>query len=288
MASPAPWSFDARATLLEADGRFQDAFEYAPIGVAILGTDGRWLQVNAAVCRLLGYAAEELSRMTFADVTHPDDVGNSLERRRRQLEGEGDAVNIEKRYVRSDGEVVWASVSSTLVRDPDGRPIYSVAVIEDIGERTRALDAAREAEQRFRHAFDDAPIGMALVGPDGRFLRVNRTLAEITGYEEADLLEQTFQDITHADDIGADVEQMERVLRGESSAYRMEKRYLRRDGSIVWVMLSVSLVRGQDDAPLYFVSQVEDISERKRQEAELERMANYDALTGLGNRRKLL
>src|SRR5438105_3413924 len=145
-----------------------------------------------------------------------------------------------------------------------------------------------EADGRFQDAFDDAPIGMALVGPDGRFLRVNRTLAEITGYEEADLLEQTFQDITHPDDIGADVEQMERVLRGESSAYRMEKRYLRRDGSIVWVMLSVSLVRGQGGAPLYFVSQVEDISERKRQEAELERMANYDALTGLGNRRKLL
>jgi len=288
MASSAPWTSDARATLLEADGRFQDAFEHAPIGVALLGTDGRWLQVNPAVCRLFGYTAEELSKMTFADVTHPDDVDDNLERRRRQLEGESDAVNIQKRYVRSDGEVVWASVSSTLVRDSDGRPVYSVTVIEDIGERTRALDAAREAEERFRHAFDDAPIGMALVGPDGRFLRVNRTLAQITGYEEAELLERTFQQITHPDDLEADVEQMELVLRGEASAYRMEKRYLRGDGSIVWVMLSVSLIRGPDGAPLYFVSQVEDISDRKRQEAELERMANYDALTGLGNRRKLL
>ena len=278
----------AGTPLLEEDGRFQNAFEHAPIGVALIGVDGRWLQVNPAVCRLLGYSADELAGMTFADVTHPDDLETSLDRRRSQLMGGSDAVQIEKRYVRRDGETVWVSLSSTLVRDADGRPAYSVTIIEDISDRIRAREAAREAEERFRHAFDDAPIGMALVGPDGRFLRVNRKLAQITGYEETDLLERTFQEITHPEDVDADVEQMEQVLRGETTAYSMEKRYLRGDGSIVWVKLSVSLIRSPDGAPLHFVSQVEDVSERRRQEAELERMANFDALTGLGNRRKLL
>jgi PAS domain S-box-containing protein/diguanylate cyclase (GGDEF)-like protein len=279
---------EAEEAVLQASGRFREAFDHAPIGVAVLTPEGRWSQVNRELTRLLGYSEEELVQMTFADVTHPDDIANSLERKRRQLEGDGDELRIEKRYVRRDGEVVWASVSSTLVRDGSGRPLYSVAVIEDISERIRARDAVREAEERFRHAFDDAPIGMALVEPGGRFLRVNRTLSEITGYDEPDLLERTFQDITHPDDLAADVDQMESVLRGEIRGYRMEKRYLRSDGSPVWVMLSVSLIRGPDGAPLHFVSQVEDISDRKRQEAELERMANYDPLTGLGNRRKLM
>jgi PAS domain S-box-containing protein/diguanylate cyclase (GGDEF)-like protein/putative nucleotidyltransferase with HDIG domain len=288
MLNPAPSISLAGSPLLEENGRFQNAFEHAPIGVALVGIDGRWLQVNPAVCRLLGYSAEELLGMTFMDVTHPDDVEASVDRRRRQLIGDGDAVQIEKRYVRRDGETVWVSLSSTLVRDANGRPLYSVTIIEDVGERVRAGEAAREAEERFRHAFDEAPIGMALVGPDGRFLRVNRKLAQITGHDQARLLEQTFQEITHPDDVDADVEQMQQVLRGEMSTYSMEKRYLRSDGSVVWVMLSVTLVRGPDGAPLYFVSQVEDINDRKRQEAELERLANFDAMTGLGNRRKLL
>ncbi len=280
-------SVSPAAPLLE-NGGFENAFEHAPIGVALIGVDGRWLQVNPAVCRLLGYSAEELLRMTFMDVTHPDDLESSLARRRGQLDGMGDAVQIEKRYVRRDGETVWVSLSSTLVRDDSGRAQYSVTVIEDISERIRAREAAREAEERFRYAFDEAPIGMALVTPDGRFARVNRKLEQITGYEADELLELTFQEITHPEDVESDVEQMGQVLRGEMSTYAMQKRYLRPDGNTVWVLLSVSLVRDQNGDPLYFVSQVEDITDRKRQEVELERLANFDALTGLGNRRKLL
>ena len=254
----------------------------------MLTADGRWSQANQALCAFLGYTEEELHRLTFLDVTHPDDIAESIERRRQQLDGEGNSVRFEKRYVRSDGELVWAAVGSTLIRDADNRALYTVSVVEDISERIRDRDAVREAEERFRHAFDEAPIGMALVAPDGRFLRVNRALAELTGYEVPDLLHRTFQQITHPDDLLADLDQMEQVLRGELRSFRMEKRYVRRDGSLLWVMLSVSLIRDADGTPLHFVSQVEDISDRKGQEADLERMANFDPLTGLGNRRKLI
>ncbi len=276
---------EAEQALLAASERFRAAFENAPIGVALLAPDGRWFQVNPALCRLLGYSEEELLQLTFADVTHPADLAATVELRRQQREGEADSSKIEKRYLRSDGMTVWVSVSSTLVRDGSGDVLYTVAQIEDISERIAAQQAQREAEERFRRAFEDASIGMALVGLDGRWLQVNRTLCEITGYSEARLLQSSFQDITHPDDLEVSTVQAGRLLAGEIGSYQLEKRYLRANGSTLWVMLSVSLVRNEEGTPLYYVAQLEDISERKRAERELRRLADHDPLTGLLNRR---
>jgi diguanylate cyclase (GGDEF)-like protein/PAS domain S-box-containing protein len=266
--------------------RFRAAFGNAPIGMALVSPEGDFLQVNESLCRLVGYPESRLLELGISDVTHPDDLAATLDRRRKQLAGAADTTRIEKRYVRADGEIVWVAVSSTLVSDEEGNPPYSVAQIEDVTQRLTAQAALAEAEERFRRAFDDAPIGMGLVALDGRFLRVNRVLGEITGYGEAELLDRTFQDITHPDDLGADLEQVDRLLAGEIRAYQMEKRYLRPDSHPIWVMLSVSLVRRADGEPLYFVSQIEDISERKRAERELKRLAEHDSLTGLLNRRR--
>jgi PAS domain S-box-containing protein len=125
-------------------------------------------------------------------------------------------------------------------------------------------EALKESEQRFRSSFDDAAIGMALVAPDGRFLQTNRSLCEILGYPEEELLGKTFQDLTHPEDLDTDLDQVRRMLAAEIRTYQMEKRYLHREGHVVWVLLSVSLVRDEEGEPLYFVSQVQDVSERKR------------------------
>jgi diguanylate cyclase (GGDEF)-like protein/PAS domain S-box-containing protein len=123
------------------------------------------------------------------------------------------------------------------------------------------------------------------VSPKGDWLSVNPPLCEMTGYTEDELLACTFQDITHPDDLDADLEQLHQMLAGEMRSYEMEKRYLRADGSVIWILLSVSLVRGDDGEPSYFVSQIQDIDERKRAQSELERLAHRDALTGTLNRR---
>lgn len=130
----------------------------------------------------------------------------------------------------------------------------------------------REAEERFRLAFDNAPIGMALVGPDGRFLQVNGSLCEIVGYPAEALLAKAFQNITHPDDLDADLEYVRQMLAGSLRTYSMEKRYLHAEGHVVWINLSVSLVRDEDDVPLYFISQIEDITERKRTEERFRRL----------------
>jgi diguanylate cyclase (GGDEF)-like protein/PAS domain S-box-containing protein len=254
--------------------------------VALLTPDGRWFHVNKALCDLVGYAPAELYELTFADITHPEDLAGNLERNRQQLEGGTWERRIEKRYIRADGEVVWVALTNEVVRDASGLPLYFVAQIEDITQRRETENALRDAEERFRRAFEDAPIGMALVAPDGRFLRVNRTLCDLTRRREVDLLGLTFQQITHPDDLDADIEQARRLLAGEISSYQMEKRYVRPDGSLVPVMLSVSLVRDSEGEPLHYVSQIEDITDRKRAEDELHHLANHDPLTGLVNRRR--
>ena len=114
---------------------------------------------------------------------------------------------------------------------------------------------------------------MALVAPDGSWLRVNRSVCEITGYSEAELLERTFQDITHPDDLERDVANAKKMLAGEIDTYHMEKRYFHKNGSIVWVLLSVSLMRDDKDKPRFFIAQIQDITQRKESEAQLSEAA---------------
>ena len=125
------------------------------------------------------------------------------------------------------------------------------------------------SEDLFRLAFDDAAIGMALVAPDGKWLKVNRALCEIVGYSQTDLLATTFQEITHPDDLEADLGYVSQMLASEIRTYQMEKRYFHSSGHIVWILLSVSLVRDKNQQPLYFISQIQDITPRKQAEARL-------------------
>ena len=140
---------------------------------------------------------------------------------------------------------------------------------KEVVERTSAQVALKESETRFQEAFQHASIGMALVAPDGRWLRVNRALCEMVGYSEPELMALTFQDITHPDDLETDLHFVRQILAGEILTYQMEKRYFHRGAQVVHVLLSVSLVRTVQGAPLYFVSQIQNISERKAAENAL-------------------
>jgi diguanylate cyclase (GGDEF)-like protein/PAS domain S-box-containing protein len=153
-------------------------------------------------------------------------------------------------------------------------------------EQSSAREAElREIRERFNAVFNHAPIGMALVSTTGEFLMVNEALCGLVGYSEQDLLQASFQGITHPHDLEADLAYVEQMLEGQRRSYQMEKRYLHAEGHIVWVLLSVSLVHDAEANPLYFVSQIMDITERKAQEDELRAAASTDPLTGLMNRR---
>ncbi len=165
------------------------------------------------------------------------------------------------------------AVLSTL----DGQAGATLDIEEFVAAR-KQLDVSAAAslasEKRFIATFEQAAVGIALVGTDGRWLRVNRRLCDIVGYSEEALLTKTFQDITHPDDLNADLDQVQRMLAKEIDTYAMEKRYFHKDGSIVWVNLTVALTWQSDGSPDYFISAIEDISARKRMEKEL---ASYRA-----------
>jgi len=156
--------------------------------------------------------------------------------------------------------------------------------LRNIETAERHVAALQESEERFRSAFDYAAIGMALVSPDGRWLQVNRSLCEIIGYTERELLGMCFQEITHPDERQTVLSHVAQLLAGDIPTYQTEKRYFHKDGHEVWIFLSISRVRDSQNASARLIFQIQDITDRKRAEQQLLHDAFHDALTGLPNR----
>jgi len=155
---------------------------------------------------------------------------------------------------------------------------YGIAAVRAREGRTQAEEAIRESEERFRATFEQAAVGMAHVSPEGRYLRVNRKFSDITGYSRNELFNLSFLDITHPDDLDRESEQAHRVLAGEIPTYSMEKRYVRRDGSAVWVNRTISLVRDPAGNPKYFISVIQDITAAKKMETQLRQAQKMEAV----------
>lgn len=192
------------------------------------------------------------------------------------------------RIRRGDGAICHVQARARLYADADGKPMRMVGTNEDITERQQQQAILQDSETRFRLTFEVAAIGMMLVSPKGRFLRVNDALCRIVGYTQAELQQKTFQDITHPDDLEADRVLIQELLAGTRDHYQLEKRYFHKDGHVIWILLSGSTVRDSRGKVLYFIAQVQDITERKAMLEELQRQATKDYLTGLSNRRHFM
>jgi PAS domain S-box-containing protein len=222
------------------------------------GFDGFIKHANPAVERTLGWTVEELRARPYLERVHPDDRDRTAAEANALASGSHETRDFELRLAHRDGGWRWILFSAQA--DAQEQLLYAVG--KDITDR-------REAEERFSTAFESSAIGMSMTGTDGRFLRVNRALCEMTGYSTEELTGRAVRDITHPDDVDDSIDAIRRMARGEIDAWRAEKRYLRRDGSHLWISLSTSVVPGFRDAPLYFMSQMEDISERRRVQQEL-------------------
>jgi two-component system, sensor histidine kinase and response regulator len=172
-----------------------------------------------------------------------------------------------------DGTVRVVQSRGRAVCDESGKPVRMFGAVQDITERKRAEEALRASEERFRGTFENAAVGIAHKDADGRFLRVNEKYCEIVGYPREKLLQMTFRDITAPESLAAELEQYARLMRGELSNYSLEKRYIRNDGSLIWIDLTLSLQRDAAGKPAYAIAILQDISERKRVE-EAVRVAN--------------
>jgi PAS domain S-box-containing protein len=388
----------AEEALRESEERFRTTFENAGIGIAVVDLQGRPIQCNAALQRMLGYTEEELLRMSFTEFTHPDDRDLNVEFYRELVAEKRDSYRMEKRYIRKDGQIVWGFLTVSLVKDAQGRPQYGVGMAEDITERKRATEALRasetqfrtfidmapvaisvsrsgktlhvnrkflemygfhradevfghsvgehwsaewrpvveerarqralglpaptryegvgqrkdgsqflvevvvasvilpdgdaniafladvterkraeqalrESEERFRTTFENAGIGIALVDmSDGRPIQCNPALQRMLGYSENELRRMSFTEFSHPDDRYLDMGLYRELTGGKRDKYEIEKRYIRKDGQVVWGLLTASLVKDVEGRPQYAVGMVEDITERKRAEDDLRKL----------------
>ena len=271
----------------EAEVRLQSEItEHLLEGIMLIRDDGILVYVNAAWERMFGYRAEEAvgkhHRDLIADPTDPEWRAGVAEAR-AGLDREGSWTG-EIPNRRKDGATLRMSTHISRFEHPEHGLVF-VVLQTDVTEQREANEALAEAKERFRLAFSEAPIGMALTDLEGQFVSVNQALCDITGYPEATLRGMNSAEITHPDDRQLSAQVLDDLLEGQIDSHQVEKRYLHATGRSVWVQLSATLLRDTRGEPLHYLAQVQDITERRRFHSQLKHMADHDPLTGLLNRR---
>jgi diguanylate cyclase (GGDEF)-like protein/PAS domain S-box-containing protein len=295
----------------QTESLFSKVFHSNVVSVCIMTlAEGRMIAFNTSYSQLLGYSNGVLASSSAQSLPiwcDPSERSRALQ----LLLANGRCDGWEAQWQRADGQILDVVLTMEVLDIEAGSCMLTF--VRDVTGQRRMERELRESEERFRQSFESAIIGKALVGLDGCWMEVNPALCALLGYSEKELLAISFQDLTHPEDLKVDVDYVQQMLKGRISAYRMEKRYLHRQGTDVWVQLCVSAVHDAHGLPLYFVSEIQDISERKqyenqlaqqqqnleeanRQLAQINRqleetnerlayLATTDGLTGLSNRR---
>ena len=225
----------------------------------------RFLDVNDAAITRYGYSRDEFLERRITDIRPAEDrprLEQHLAEERPKLKQSGPW-----RHRFKDGRIIEVEVASHLV-DWNGRRAALVAV-QDITDRKQAAESLRESEERFRSAFEHAPLGMCLTARDGRFLQVNAALSQMLGYSERELLDGAWQNLTYPPDMQRSKQALQHFMLGEAGSVEFEKRYVHKDGNPLWVRLRISVVKDGKGAPSHFITHVEDIRERKAAEEVL-------------------
>ena len=251
--------------------RLQLAVQAGRIGLSEEDLRSHRVRYSPEWSRRLGYEEDEIGddAVAWQRRVHPDDLERVRKAMAEFVTDPRPDLEIEFRFRHKDGSYRWILTRGAIEQDAKGQPIRLIGAHIDLTERKAAEAALRESEAHFRATFEQAAIGIAHVALDGRWLRINRKLCDIVGYDKAELVSLRFQDITHPDDLEADLDQMRALIYGKLSTYTLEKRYLRKNGEAVWIRLTVALVRGPEREPLYFISIINDIDEHRRAERAL-------------------
>lgn len=224
---------------------------------------------------ILGYSEEEMGSdgKSWTDRVHPNDIEHVYKEFGR-AEKEDQRFRYEYRFRKKDGSFIWVEDLGIMEIGSDRKASKVVGVMRDISQQRKWLTDLEVAKTQFQSAFEYAPIGIALVSTEGKWVDVNEAVCQIVGYSKEELLQKTFQEITHPEDLETDLAFVQEMLAYKRDHYQMEKRYFHKDGSVIWVLLSVSLVSDSNKNPQFFISQIQNISTKKQAEEEIQAKMN--------------
>ena len=246
--------------LRESEKRYRDLYENANDIIYTIDLKGNFTAVNKTTEEITGYSQSEALQLNIADVVAPDHQERVWKNIGRRVAGEDPEDKYELDILAKDGTRIPVEVSTRLIKS-DGRPTGIQGVARDIRERKKSEAELRESEARFRSYFELPLVGIAISSPEKKWLEVNDKMCEILGYSREEMLGLTWAEITHPDDLAGNVELFERTLAGELPHYSLEKRFVRKDGAVVFVRISARPVLSSNNTPQYFVGIFEDIHE---------------------------
>lgn len=259
----------------ESDERFRAVFEHAGVGMSLRPAHDRllpWTAVNDKFCEMTGYSREELLRLSTADLTPPEGHGEAVRDNQRLMRGEVASYAREKRLLCKDDRLLWVNLSVASLPGADGRPLQIVSTYQDITARKQVEEMLRKSEQQFKAIFDHAGIGITLrpAGDRSRpWVAVNDKFCEMTGYSREEALRLGTTDITAPERTEGAIRDKERLMSGETRSYFVEKRIRRKDGSWIWVALSVAVLPDVQGRADMVIATYQDINARRLTEERL-------------------
>ncbi|HEY9185447.1 MAG TPA: PAS domain S-box protein [Salegentibacter sp.] len=271
-------SFQDITEIKQNEIRFKSVIEGTNVGTWEWNVQTGETVFNERWAEITGYTLEELAPIsieTWLKLAHPDDLEESGRRLNSCFEKKTEYYEFEARMKHKAGHWVWVYDRGKVFEwTKDGKPLMMYGTHQDITERKHREERLRISEEAFRGNFENAAIGMALLDEKGKWLKVNKKLCQIVGYSQEELLELTFQDITHPDDLDSDLTFLQELIEDKRDHYQMEKRYFHKKGHIVHILLAVSMVRNNEAKVLYFISQIIDISESKKLLSDIDYQKN--------------
>ncbi|WP_413700754.1 PAS domain S-box protein [Psychromonas sp. KJ10-10] len=280
------WSFatdiskekEAIRQLSLSEEKYKTTFESANIGISHVGLDGQWISANKALCSMLGYSEEELFNLTFQNITHEDDLQKDLECVQQLLKGEGDSYKMEKRYYKNNGELFWAMLSVSIVRE-DHKPLYFISVIEDINTQKEISLHNMQAKT----VFNTTQESIIITDVDTRIIDVNPAFEEMSGYSAEEVRGKKSNLLRSGQHSAEFYSDMSRAVK-QSGFWSGEVINKRKDGELYHVYLNINAVKDDNGKVLQFIGVQTDISLLKKSQDKIQYLANHDVLTGLPNR----
>lgn len=258
--------------------RFHAYFDHSIVGLAITSLEKGWIEVNDALCQTLGYLRDELTRMTWIELTHPDDLAPDLAQFNRMLAGEINSYAMDKRFIHKDGHLVYTRLAVSHVRKPDGSLDYVVAMVEDISDRKRSELALESNEKQLRFVLEGSELGFWDWDIAAGKVDRNDRWAVMLGYTHGEIQHTVMQwtDFIHPEDRARALDSIKAVIEGRSNMHRLEYRMLHKDGSIRWILDQASVMqRDADGKPVRMCGTHTDITARKQTELEQQQRDQY-------------